>query len=102
MPVVVVQPTQVLQSGDLLQVLREVVERPVVLVLVGLPKGLDAQPVLRVHQKVPPNVVEHDGVLRRVELAELAPDDAQWFDLQNSKEEVCQPQSKNKTSLYSH
>lgn len=81
MPVTVIQSAQVLQAGNGGEVLGEVVERPVVLVPVRLAEGLDAQAVLRVHEKVAPHVVKHDRIFRCVVVAELAPDDAQWLDL---------------------
>ena len=49
-----------------------------------LTKGADPEPALRIHEEVPPEIVEHDGVALGV-LRELAPDHTQRLHLGKKK-----------------
>lgn len=70
--------------GDVLEVRGQLQKLLILIAIqVTLTEGLDAQAALRIHQKIAPNVVEHNGVARTV-LLELAPDNKQRFHLNNA------------------
>ena len=63
----VLESGEIVESADLLEIDGQLAKL-VVLVAVGVRvlEGLDAQAVLRIHEEVPLEIVEHDRVLGRV------------------------------------
>ncbi len=59
----------------------------------GLVSTPDLESVGRIHEKVSPEIVEHDGVVLVV-LRKLSPDDSQWFNLRQSKLSCSQTSAK--------
>ena len=52
----------------------------------GVAEWADAQAVLRIQQKISSNIVKHNGVFAMEELVEFSPNNSQWLDLKNWKE----------------